>query len=782
MTKLLTYLFLFLVSIKLSGNTTFTINPKAKNVAIVLNTNFQNPTLKNYTYVNGTLDSVYINGNQYCYTTNQSATPICTPIDTTKLPLVIRDGEGNQYVINEGPPPTVTGPTSYITLSTDQLAATDNLKVEFIQNTNQAFGFDKKEYGAFIDNYETINLSNNKNYFVPNKSIGQNSTDVVSATFTITNFNPSQLSFKTKTNALLSATQAGNTFNISNIPANADCIYAWYNNQKIGKLNIVSLNKVTKKVVLVPVNGANTSITQQGLNDVYKQANTIFTLTTAPNFTFNLGNDGLEAADANLMSKYSAEMRALRDAYKKKDSLYDKSAYYIFVVPNFSNPLLQGYMVRGRALGFVKARSAAEALEAAKDVAHELAHGAFKLEHTFDAIAKGTSNNLMDYNNGTHLVKSQWLNIQNPTNELTWFDEEEDGSYETDGHYSTVYLVCLMLGMDNSKAEELAVATENPDTDIHSEIDFEIDQTWAYPDAQQEIHSLTGGFHTVEEMMTAFKILYISKSETKKIGELLHRYGDTYAHTRLDNFMPASLKNYEFQDTTKLRLYILQWKNQGAPRILDRIAPWIDFLNYQISILGYNFLTNETFQKQKLNNKTLVQYLHSVYPNQPIDKLKVYGDGNYTTEHASTDKGLPDFIYVRPQWYLSYVQNLFTILSYKYNEYTGNLDLNLFQEMVSFASLKNCSLKGIIDYEIAKKQGKRTFYIPVFYSKADRIAASVDAVLMTDYLQVAKDALSRTKEYLDQKGVLYTVETINGNKTYYNKNGTFKTKAFKISY
>ena len=99
-----------------------------------------------------------------------------------------------------------------------------------------------------------------------------------------------------------------------------------------------------------------------------------------------------------------------------------KNAYYMFIVPNFSSPQLQGYMVRGRAVGFIKTGSSVN------DVAHELGHGAFKLEHTFDGIAKGTSNNLMDYSNQTHLTKSQWLNIQNPSSELTWWDEEEDGS------------------------------------------------------------------------------------------------------------------------------------------------------------------------------------------------------------------------------------------------------------------------------------------------------------------------------------------------------------------
>ena len=96
----------------------------------------------------------------------------------------------------------------------------------------------------------------------------------------------------------------------------------------------------------------------------------------------------------DLNKKYSNGVRALRDAYRKYDSLYDKEAYYVFVVNNFSDPNLKGYMVRGRALGFIRADATA------KDLAHELAHGAFALEHTFPAIQQSSSNNLMDYKQG----------------------------------------------------------------------------------------------------------------------------------------------------------------------------------------------------------------------------------------------------------------------------------------------------------------------------------------------------------------------------------------------
>ncbi|MDP3567391.1 fibronectin type III domain-containing protein [Sediminibacterium sp.] len=380
---------------------------------------------ENATYVNGTIDSVYMNGNLVCYSLQGSAGPICVPTPTGVNVMVIRDDEGNQYAIQFiPPPPKITGPTNYLNFSSDSLEASENEIIYFSASANQKFGFDKKEYAAFISNYEAIKLRSGKNYFVSNKSIGLNQTDELIADILIANFNANQLSFKTNAGTELNkaVTNVTNQIKVTGIPANAGCVYAWYNGKKLGKINIYSLKEIAKKVVLVPVNNSNVSITNAQLNEIFKQANITWSVTTAPNFTFNLGNNGLDAADATLMSKYSGEMRALRNAYKNFDSLYDKEAYYLFVVPNFSNQDLSGYMVRGRAVGFIATDISV------KEMAHELAHGAFALEHTFPKIEKSTSNNLMDYTNGAKLVKEQWDEISIRKITLNWFDEEESNS------------------------------------------------------------------------------------------------------------------------------------------------------------------------------------------------------------------------------------------------------------------------------------------------------------------------------------------------------------------
>lgn len=422
---------------------------------------------ENANYVNGTIDSIYVNGPNLCVSFQGSRPDTCFSYPTNQNVVVVRDGEGNQYTVQLiPPPPKVTGPSNYLQNSNDNLDAGDSCMVVFEPNANQNFGFDKKQYVAWTNNYELIKLKNNKNYFVPYKSVGENQSDKVNAAITIIPFDANKLSFKTANGQTCAHTPTGNNLYEVTVPDHAGSVYAWYNGKKAGKLNVISLKAITKKLVIVPVNNASINsqtINNQNLNNIFKQANINWTTTVKSSFTFTLGTNGLEAADATLMSKYSNGMRALRDAYRNYDSLYDKEAYYVFVVNNFSDPNLKGYMVRGRALGFLRADATA------KDLAHELAHGAFGLEHTFPAIPKSSSNNLMDYKQGVELGKVQWSIIHLNKPDLNWFDNEEEGALLDDRKYvlETINLIKTAYNKDvNIKKSELplpanAVRIEN---------------------------------------------------------------------------------------------------------------------------------------------------------------------------------------------------------------------------------------------------------------------------------------------------------------------------------
>ncbi|WP_220472586.1 hypothetical protein [Spirosoma foliorum] len=65
----------------------------------------------------------------------------------------------------------------------------------------------------------------------------------------------------------------------------------------------------------------------------------------------------------------------------------------------------------------------------AHTLAHELGHGAFGLEHTFDEVPQGSTDNLMDYGSGNRLTHWQWQQIQHPGIIISWFEDADDALF-----------------------------------------------------------------------------------------------------------------------------------------------------------------------------------------------------------------------------------------------------------------------------------------------------------------------------------------------------------------
>lgn len=105
------------------------------------------------------------------------------------------------------------------------------------------------------------------------------------------------------------------------------------------------------------------------------------------------------------------------------------------------------------------------------------------------------------------------------------------GAWQTDAHYWTVLLVATMLDIPN--AQDLAYYAEYPDTKIHGDVATER-YTWAIPFVQQNTHSLTGGDGPSASLEAAEAILNENPENAEEIGRLLHLFGDTYAHRKLD--------------------------------------------------------------------------------------------------------------------------------------------------------------------------------------------------------------------------------------------------------
>jgi len=359
-----------------------------------------------------------------------------------ELPIVIHGGDNVEYQF--WPNGTMVVTTYGVTPSNDNLQATKNLVVRFESASNdpsETATFDKKSYSQFSSGYEAISCQTGSPdqfiYFVPNKSKALTGTAQVKAVVHVNTagFIPAQLTFQLAgSNTTISRTLLNDSTYLLTLPQSATSynVYAMYDGLKLGKLSVKCYEAITKKVTIVPLVAMNITEAQieTELNKIYKGANLTIDATVAPQFNTSVFTTTTQFAnpDVNVMSKYTPQMRALRDAYLADHEL-ENGTYLMFVVPSFSNSQLDGYMVRGRGVGFLAQSTLTNVPTFAHTLAHELGHGLGALKHAWGETEslKGSTDNLMDYSEGAHLIKQQWEGLRNPAPFTVLFDNDEDG-------------------------------------------------------------------------------------------------------------------------------------------------------------------------------------------------------------------------------------------------------------------------------------------------------------------------------------------------------------------
>ncbi|MCQ2376362.1 MAG: C39 family peptidase [Salinivirgaceae bacterium] len=110
-----------------------------------------------------------------------------------------------------------------------------------------------------------------------------------------------------------------------------------------------------------------------------------------------------------------------------------------------------GYMPRGYQYGFIY-----KELTNARTIAHEIAHGAFHLEHTFAQsnylAPEATTDNLMDYNGGTTLNHWQWQDVHAPKRVWLKWAQDESGA-EMNENDAIVNQILATIHNANAKLE-----------------------------------------------------------------------------------------------------------------------------------------------------------------------------------------------------------------------------------------------------------------------------------------------------------------------------------------
>ncbi len=150
------------------------------------------------------------------------------------------------------------------------------------------------------------------------------------------------------------------------------------------------------------------------------------------------GDQRLKVGDSKILSHYTNEEKVFNN-YIKNQSYYSAKTYYVFVTNvSTTDAEVDGFMPLKRQFGYVFTKKANTVEEQSRTLAHELGHGIFGLEHTWDeySFPQGATNFLMDYGNGTVLNHIDWKKIHAPGMQLYWFQGDEDGQhYTTKGYF-----------------------------------------------------------------------------------------------------------------------------------------------------------------------------------------------------------------------------------------------------------------------------------------------------------------------------------------------------------
>ncbi|RAW02131.1 polymorphic toxin-type HINT domain-containing protein [Pseudochryseolinea flava] len=347
------------------------------------------------------------------------------------------DAAGNGYIVDkEGNIAKTTAETAMAAYEKSQ--RNYNMQLVFAPGTGK-FGFDEKKLDALSSYYQQLQDGS----FIPWKAVSSSKHDGVDAILRGMEIDSKKVRFEVSGEGVTPQQSTDSQFSLSllgKVEGTEEELVAYFQpndtakQQVIGKLNLTSYDKITKNIVIVPVNmdlpvGLSAPIVKSALDGIFEQAVAYWQVSTANrvNVTFDQTFDD---GESGLLSNYTADMKKVIAAYGQ---LQDET-YYLFLIKDQtrSGASALGYMPRSKQAGFIfTTNHNDDATKIIRTMAHELGHGVFNLKHTFSefpALSKGiTKENLMDYPNGDKLYKYQWDYIHDPQKVIALFEDDEEG-------------------------------------------------------------------------------------------------------------------------------------------------------------------------------------------------------------------------------------------------------------------------------------------------------------------------------------------------------------------
>lgn len=387
-----------------------------------------------------------------------------------KLPVVIEDVSGNLYKVTPDGKVTAIGQRDSSIGSAEALnkLQLDKGKVVFSVYDDARYAFDrwKDNYAqipVLAERYEA--LADGK-YHVSAKAIVPVEEDKVIATLegAATDIDPDKVKFVSGAGIVFPRERNGNTYTITltgGPESDAQEIFAVYPKEdksyiSMGKLLVASYKAIAKRVVLIPVGksapspeGTLKDAVSKLLDDTYGKIGMQFEVEVDESFRYNKSwdknGDSLlqDSKSAFLSNEFTGEEKALKKAYTKEHKTNDESIYFFLIHEAAAKDAdLSGKMPRESQFGFIFTDGASDKL-IARTVAHETGHGAYTLEHTFSTnigLPKGQTMNLMDYSEGTELIKYQWDVVHDPGHVWGAFEDDEASENAHLKRFDSVFL------------------------------------------------------------------------------------------------------------------------------------------------------------------------------------------------------------------------------------------------------------------------------------------------------------------------------------------------------
>ena len=282
-----------------------------------------------------------------------------------------------------------------------------------------------------------------KDYIAPWKLIPEGEQDVVTAEYTGSKaIDPQRVHFASepRSTALPASYDASSKRWSISLPSVSSGesyeVFAVYEGEVLGKLRVASYAQQRHKLTLVPINDAKLDKAQieRELNGVYGSVGIHFDVEVDERMRgdYSWDRDGdrkLSIVGKSFFGrvrevKESAEMDYLKKAYSQLSGTLD--GLYLFVVDAAQGledkpQSLLGEMPRRSRFGYIFSGNSPNGgtSDLSYTIAHELGHGLFTLQHTFDdeyggAKSQDQTRNLMDYTTGKELAAFQWNVLANP--------------------------------------------------------------------------------------------------------------------------------------------------------------------------------------------------------------------------------------------------------------------------------------------------------------------------------------------------------------------------------